>query len=317
MSTIVPPAGQHRDLAYVLPVLQGSNGPVSLHPDDRKYGAMLVGGQGSGKTAAEFRMYLNDIRDPNATVLVFDPKSELAKLCLQFTPPDVGNDVWYLDLGKPGFGMSPLRMRSRSEDFATEATQIAENVVAALLDINEGQLFQSSKRFLYHAVIGALAYAAILKQRPRFEIIYNLLLPGEQKLREQVARFCGEVPDLEPTANFYGSELPGELSSSAANTAQKLDAPRNKISQIVGIPALRRFFNHPTDISSARSPSAATFSSSTPTWPRSERTTLRRAFTSSSVSCTPTCSVRCIAPSPSAVASRSSATRATTWSPRT
>ena len=26
--------------------------PVLIHPDDRKYGALLVGGQGSGKTAA-------------------------------------------------------------------------------------------------------------------------------------------------------------------------------------------------------------------------------------------------------------------------
>ena len=34
----------------------------------------------------------------------------------------------------------------------------------------------------------------------------------------------------------------------ASRVAQRLDAPRNKISGLTGVPPLRRFFNHPTDI---------------------------------------------------------------------
>ena len=39
-----------------------------------------------------------------------DPKSELSRLCLALTPPDCGKRVWFLDLGRPAFGMSPLRL---------------------------------------------------------------------------------------------------------------------------------------------------------------------------------------------------------------
>ncbi len=74
------------------------------------------------------------------------------------TPPDCGKRVWFLDLGHPAFGMSPLRMIG-DRPLAIEAAQIAENVVAALLDINENQIYQSSRRYLYHAVIGSIAIA--------------------------------------------------------------------------------------------------------------------------------------------------------------
>ena len=46
---------------------------------------------------------------PTRAPIVVDPKSELARLCLELTPPDCGKRVWYLDLGRPMFGMSPLR----------------------------------------------------------------------------------------------------------------------------------------------------------------------------------------------------------------
>ena len=33
-----------------------------------------------------------------------------------------------------------------------------------------------------------------------------------------------------------------------SRVAERLDAPRNKISGLTGVPPLRRFFNHPTDV---------------------------------------------------------------------
>src|SRR4051794_5319809 len=135
MTAATPGTVRHRALAYpVLPVLRASNGAGLIHPDDRKYGSLLVGGQGSGKTAAMLRTYLNDIRDSTAAVVVLDPKSELSRLCLQLTPPEPPKRVWFLDLGHPAFGMSPLRLRA-AEPLPLQATAIAENIVAALLDI--------------------------------------------------------------------------------------------------------------------------------------------------------------------------------------
>ena len=239
---------EHRRLRYrVVPVLRADNAEVLIHPDDRKYGALLIGSMGSGKTSALLRLILNDVRDDDAAPIIIDPKSELSHVCLRLIPPDCGKRVWFLDLGRPAFGMSPLR-RAGERPLAIEAAAIAENVVAALSDISEQQIFQSSRRYLYHAVIGALAFAERKGRRPRFEDVYGLLRPGRDDLRGQVAAACAEQPDLDQTAEFFRSELPEDLRMATSSVTQRLDAPRNKISGLTGVPPLRRFFNHPTDV---------------------------------------------------------------------
>ena len=163
-------------------------------------------------------------------------------------PPGIGKRLWYLDLGHPAFGMNPLRLTG-DRPLPVEAAQLAENIVAALLDINENQIFQSSRRYLYHAVIGAIAYAETLGRRARLEDLHILLLPAKYDFRATVAQACSDQPDLDQTAEFFAHELPDELRyAGSAGTAQRLDAPRNKVAGLVGVPALRRFFNHPTDI---------------------------------------------------------------------
>ena len=125
--------------------------------------------------------------DPDAAPIVIDPKSELSRICLRMTPPDCGKRVWFLDLGHPAFGMSPLRLIG-DRPLAIEAAQIAENVVAALLDINENQIYQSSRRYLYHAVIGAIAIAHREQRRARLEDVYTLLRPAKDEFRARGRR---------------------------------------------------------------------------------------------------------------------------------
>ena len=189
--------------------------------------------------------------DRRAAQIVMDPKMELVERCLEVIPPDCGKEVWYLDLGDPLFGMTPLRMHGDS-DFGTEAAAVAESVVAALLAIAPGQIFQSSRRYLYHAVIGALAIAHEHPQlrHGMFEHVHGLLLPkgpGEA-LRQVAAQACARL-GLEQTAFFYTQELPGELQIAGHQAAARLDPPRNKIDGIVGVPPLKRFFQHPQDVS--------------------------------------------------------------------
>ena len=155
--------------------------------------------------------------------------------------------MWFLDLGRPAFGMSPLRLIG-DRPLAIEAAQIAENVVAALLDINENQIYQSSRRYLYHAVIGAIAIATKQGRRARLEDVYTLLRPAKDEFRSAVAEACADQPDLDQTAEFFRSELPDDLRMATSRVAERLDAPRNKISGLTGVPPLRRFFNHPTDV---------------------------------------------------------------------
>ena len=229
------------------PMLRAENAEVLIHPSDRKYGALLIGGQGTGKTSALLSFYLNDIEDADAAPIVIDPKSELSRVCLRMTPPDCGKRVWFLDLGRPAFGMSPLRLIG-DRPLAIEAAQIAENVVAALLDINENQIYQSSRRYLYHAVIGAIAIGNKQDRRARLEDVYTLLRPAKDEFRNAVAEACADQPDLDQTAEFFRSELPDDLRMATSRVAERLDAPRNKISGLTGVPPLRRFFNHPSDV---------------------------------------------------------------------
>ncbi|MCI4337618.1 MAG: DUF5710 domain-containing protein, partial [Thermoplasmata archaeon] len=151
------------------------------------------------------------------------------------------------DLGRPAFGMNPLRLVG-DRPLPVEAGAIADNVVAALLDINENQIFMSSRRYLNHAVIGAIALAQREQRRAKFEDVYNLLLPAKQDFRQTVAEACADQPDLDQTAAFYRYELPDELNRASSATTQRLDAPRNKVSLLLQQPSLRRFFNHPSDI---------------------------------------------------------------------
>ena len=207
----------------------------------------VAGGMLAHNTSALLSFYLNDIEDEDAAPIVIDPKSELSRICLRLTPPDCGKRVWFLDLGHPAFGMSPLRLIG-DRPLAIEAAQIADNVVAALLDINENQIYQSSRRYLTHAVIGAIAIATKQGRRARLEDVYTLLRPAKDEFRSAVAEACADQPDLDQTAEFYRSELPDDLRMATSRVAERLDAPRNKISGLTGVPPLRRFFNHPTDV---------------------------------------------------------------------
>jgi hypothetical protein len=145
------------------------------------------------------------------------------------------------------FGMSPLRL-DPTRTMPEQASAIADLVVQAISDTAEGQVFQSSRRYLYHAVIGALALANKNGGLAMFEDVFSLLLPGKEELREQAVNACQEHADLDHTTEFFARVLPEELENNRSNTYQRLDPPRNKIEAILASPSLRRFFNHPTDV---------------------------------------------------------------------
>ena len=229
------------------PVLRAENGQIAIRPEDRKYGVLVTGVQGSGKTSALIGLYLSDIEDPNAAPIVLDAKPELARLCLAYTPPDCDKRVWYLDFGDQAFGMNPL-VRLGERPLALEASEIAENVVAALLDIHKDQILASSKEYLEHAVIGALALAEIEKRRPTFEDVHRLLEPTEQEFRDLAARACADIPDLDFTARFLHVVLPNRLQNARSDITMRMNAPSNKISTLLRAAPVRRFFHHPTNI---------------------------------------------------------------------
>ena len=230
-------------------MLRADNAEVLIHPSDRKYGALLIGGQGTGKTSARCSLSTSTTsRIADAAPIVIDPKSELSRICLRMTPPDCGKRVWFLDLGHPAFGMIAAAADRRP----------------AAGDRGRADRRERRRRAAGHQREPDLPVLAPLplprrdrrdRDRPRKQdaapgsrTSTRSCAPPRTSSAHAVAEACADQPDLDQTAEFFRSELPDDLRMATSRVAERLDAPRNKISGLTGVPPLRRFFNHPTDI---------------------------------------------------------------------
>ena len=93
-----------RDPAHA--VMHDEYGPVGIHPADRRYGWMLLGAQGTGKTAALAPHVKAVAEDDSRAGIVIDPKEDFARLCMGLIP--TRRTVHYLDLGAPRYGLNIL-----------------------------------------------------------------------------------------------------------------------------------------------------------------------------------------------------------------
>jgi hypothetical protein len=218
-------------------------GPIGIRPQDRKLGVRFTGVPGAGKTTGMVSLWRGDARDRDAAVIGFDPKTEAAEAWLSHVPPD--RKVYFLDLARPEFGMSPLTMRASME-------VIGDSVVEGLRDINEeGAIMAASDRYLRSATYGALLLAEEEHRPPSWYDLYQQLWPEETgaALRERVCELCQGNPDLAGLRAFYGSILPTLLKESRSQVAIRMDAPGNKIARLLNQPTITRMLHHPVQVS--------------------------------------------------------------------
>jgi len=245
-ATATPPPPEFQELPpYAGPLLaavRASNGAFTIPLQDWIAGVLMVGGQGSGKSSVMVRHAINATRDPHAAVIVCDPKTTLAKRMLALIPPDCGKRVWYLRLGRPAFGMSPLKV-----DAPWQA--ITDLMVEALRDVmGDQQIFQSSRAVIERSTTAALALAGQRRKPPEIEDLRGLMLPEEHGLRNEAILALKRSRGLDLVADFFEVELPGELEHNRAAMRQRLQAPRNKIDALLNAESLRVFFNHPYEL---------------------------------------------------------------------
>src|SRR5215211_6426 len=234
------PTGVSRAHEHAL--LRDERGPVGIRPGDRTAGLGLIGGQGTGKTAAMCRTVASDARDPDCALIVLDPKSDLADKALSMIPPQ--RTVHYLDFEAPEIGINPLIAPG-------DPAMVADKVVEAFKDIHEdGDIRASSDRFLRqaaHAAIGASRLGAI-EEEPNLWHMYRLLLPSEEEFRERIVRAIEPKASFVETAIFFGRDLPDDLRAAPALTTGKLTAPRNKILRLL-VESLDKVLRHPIQLS--------------------------------------------------------------------
>jgi len=209
----------------------------ALRPEDKPYGCALTGSQGTGKTSVMAQSCADDAQDQECCLIVLDPKRDLADKALSVIPRH--RRVWILDLAKPEIGINPLLIPGRPD-------AVADAVVEGFRDTNEdGAIMASSDRYLRQAAIGALVLAIEERRMPTMGDLYRLLLPHEDTMRRRVAELCDTHGELAFTSVFFGESLPTDLQDARSQTTVKLDAPRNKIEALLGVPSVNRMLHHP------------------------------------------------------------------------
>ena len=273
--------------------------PWTIRQRDRIYNVLLAGGQGSGKSSMLLRIALGDVMAPNTATVILDMKGTLSERLLRLVPPDVpkrwwddetsswhdgAKRLWYLDLGRPAFGLTPLTVEAgwSHTELADEFARIADAVCRALLDLYPGQIMGSSEDLIERAVVGAMAIAWWEhEERSRrhgleptrqgfsgsFEVLAQMFAPsdrfdaeeaenrGRRRVRpnrwhQAAGRACQMLPNLDQVADTLLYEIPRQARDNLADIAKRMEAPANKIRPLVGAAAsVRRFVGHPERLS--------------------------------------------------------------------
>jgi type IV secretion system coupling TraD/TrwB family protein len=273
--------------------------PWTIGQRDRIYNVLIAGGQGSGKSSLLLRIALADILAANTATVVLDMKGTLSERLLRLTPPDVPKRwwddetggwqqgekrVWYLDLGRPAFGLTPLRVEPgwQHAGLADEFARIADAITRALLDLFPGQIMGSSEDLIERAVVGTMAIAWWEHEQRcdrdgqdptargfsgSFEVLAQMFAPSDRFDDEEAAnrgrrrvrpnrwhqaagRACQRLPNLDQVADTLLYEIPRQARDNLADIAKRMEAPANKIRPLVGAAAsVRRFVGHPERLS--------------------------------------------------------------------
>ena len=221
-------------------VLEDEHGWVRIAAADKKYGIGILGSQGTGKTSILVADLANDAEDPDCACIVFDPKTTLAKYALSVVPE--WRTVYFLNLANPDFGMNPLMQPA-------EPNALAAALVQAFMDVNEdGALMASSRRYLTHAAIAAIAIAKHKAIQPTLWLMFELLMPQAGGYHKLAADVCtAEGNKFASTTRFFREHLPGDLKMASTMTATKLDSPKNKLEDFLQ-PSINRVLHHPTQV---------------------------------------------------------------------
>ncbi|MCP9491541.1 MAG: type IV secretion system DNA-binding domain-containing protein [Solirubrobacteraceae bacterium MAG38_C4-C5] len=274
--------------------------PWTILQRDRIYNVLLAGGQGSGKSSLLLRLAMGDLLAENTATVVLDMKGSLSERLLRLTPPRIDKRwydhesgqwrrgtkrLWYLDLGRPAFGLTPLRVEAgwTPAGLADEFARIGDSITRALLDLYPGQIMGSSEDLIERAVVGTMAIAwwehtqrcaregveatargftgsfEVLAQMfsptDRFDAEEALNTGGRRRVRpnrwhQAAGRACQRLPNLDQVAETMLYEIPRQARDNLGDIAKRMEAPANKIRPLVGAAtSVRRFVGHPERLS--------------------------------------------------------------------
>jgi hypothetical protein len=213
-------------------LLVDEHGPVGIHPEDRKFGQALMGGQGSGKTSEMAPAVAIDARDDERAIVVADAKEELARLVLGLIPAH--RTVHYIDLGRPELGFNPLTIN------ASPGTR-ASIFLGALIEANPPGAIQARSDDLLRQ---AVTVVCAVERRPTVWDVYRMLSPGDGSYRDWGLTRLDQIPGMDFARYYWRREFP-ELLRDRSRTLEVLDPPLNKLRRLLSTPQVDVVLRHP------------------------------------------------------------------------
>jgi hypothetical protein len=220
-----------RDPAHAL--MQDEHGPVGIHPADRRYGWMLLGTAGAGKTAALAPHVKAVAEDDERALVIIDPKEDFARLCMSLVP--VRRTVHYLDLGAPRYGLNILTSGHLSPEIRAD---VFISVIRELA--GESSVGPRSDLFLR----AALQAVMIVEPVPALQHVSALLDPYDHGYREWVTRELRHHHEVDFVREYWEHTFPRTVKHNPRFFTEAVAAPANKIARFLTSPSLNLLMTH-------------------------------------------------------------------------
>jgi hypothetical protein len=224
-----------RDPAHA--VMRDEHGPVGIHPADRRYGWMLLGTAGAGKTAALAPHVRAVAEDDERALVIIDPKEDFARLCMGLIP--ARRTVHYLDLGAPRYGLNILTAGHLTPEIRAD---IFISVIRELA--GESSVGPRSDLFLR----AALQAVMIVEPVPALQHVAALLDPYEAGYREWVTRELRGHHEIDFVRDYWERTFPQMVKHNPRFFAEAVAAPANKIARFLTSPSLNLLMTHPIQL---------------------------------------------------------------------
>jgi hypothetical protein len=220
-----------RDPAHA--VMRDEHGPVGIHPADRRYGWMLLGTAGAGKTAALAPHVKAVAEDDERALVIVDPKEDFARLCMGLIP--TRRTVHYLDLGAPRYGLNVLTAGHLTPEIRAD---IFISVIRELA--GESSVGPRSDLFLR----AALQAVMIVEPVPALQHVAALLDPYDAGYREWVTRELRCHHEIDFVRDYWEHTFPRMVKHNPRFFTEAVAAPANKIARFLTSPSLNLLMTH-------------------------------------------------------------------------
>jgi len=220
-----------RDPAHA--VMRDEHGPVGIHPADRRYGWMLLGTAGAGKTAALAPHVKAVAEDDERALVIVDPKEDFARLCMGLIP--TRRTVHYLDLGAPRYGLNILTAGHLTPEIRAD---IFISVIRELA--GESSVGPRSDLFLR----AALQAVMIVEPVPALQHVAALLDPYDAGYREWVTRELRCHQEIDFVRDYWEHTFPRMVKHNPRFFTEAVAAPANKIARFLTSPSLNLLMTH-------------------------------------------------------------------------